>query len=98
MTVDYVAHFQQRIANSRYRSFVAIERPQPLYHTPGGGAYQVRARAKTQWIADAKSAARSRLAQLTDEILHQTAVYVAGGLVTGGVALAATNVGCERHT
>ncbi|MBO0882313.1 MAG: hypothetical protein J2P17_18635, partial [Mycobacterium sp.] len=88
MTIDYVAHFQQRIANSRYWSFVEIERPQSLHHTPGGGAYHVRIGAKTPWIADATSAARSRLAQLTGEILHRIAVYVAGGLVTGGVVLA----------
>jgi hypothetical protein len=98
MTIDYVAHFQQRIASRQYRSFIEIERSRPLHHAPSGSVCQAPAGAKTQWVADVKSAARSRLAQLTDEILHRTAVYVAGGLVTGAVVLAATNVGCERHT
>jgi hypothetical protein len=52
----------------------------------------------TRQIAEAKSDARSRLGQLTDDVLRRVAVYVAGGLVTSGVVLAATNVGCEHHT
>jgi hypothetical protein len=46
---------------------------------------------------DAKFAARSRLPQLTDEMLHRIAVYVAGGLVAGCVILAAGHVGSEQH-
>jgi hypothetical protein len=46
---------------------------------------------------DAQFAARSRLAQLTDEALRRSAVYIAGGLVAGGVVLAAGNVGSEEH-
>jgi hypothetical protein len=45
----------------------------------------------------AKSKAWSRLAQLTDETLRRVTVYVAGGLVAGGVLLAAGKVGSERH-
>jgi hypothetical protein len=47
---------------------------------------------------DAKSDARLRLGQLTDDTLRRIAVYVAGGSVAGGVVLAARNVGSERHT
>jgi uncharacterized protein DUF3349 len=47
---------------------------------------------------DTKSAARSRLSQLTDNTLRRVAVCAAGGLVTSGVVLAARNVGTERHT
>lgn len=102
MPIHYVDHFQQKIAgtgpDSRYRSFAQIARSQSLDHTPHGSADQARARARARRIADAKSEARSRLGQLTDETLRRVAVYVAGGLVTGGVVLAASDVGCERHT
>jgi FtsH-binding integral membrane protein len=33
-----------------------------------------------------------------DAALHRVAIYVAGGLVASCVALAATNIGFERHT
>jgi hypothetical protein len=102
MTTDSVDHFQHKIADigtdRRYRSFVKIERPLPRHHTPDSSAYPTRARARTRRIPDAKSDARSRLPHLTDEILHRIAVYVAGGLVAGGVVLAARNVGAEQHT
>jgi hypothetical protein len=47
---------------------------------------------------DAKSDARARLTQLTDDTSRRIAVYIAGGLVTGGLVLATTNVGSENHT
>jgi hypothetical protein len=49
-------------------------------------------------IADAKSDVRSGIHQLTDDTLHRVAIYVAGGLVADGVALAVNDVGSERHT
>jgi hypothetical protein len=101
MTTDSADHSQQETAgigaDGCYGYFVGIER-QAHHHTPGDSAYPTRAGAKTRWIADAKSDARLRLPQLTDEVLHRVAVYVAGGLVAGGVVLAARNVGAERHT
>jgi hypothetical protein len=101
MTTDSVDH-SQKVANvgadGRYRSFVGIGRPQALYHLPDYSGYPARTGARTRWITDAQSDARARLPRLTDEILHRVAVYVAGGLVAGGVVLAARNVGAERHT
>jgi hypothetical protein len=47
---------------------------------------------------DAKSDARSRLGQLTDDTLRRVAIYIAGGLVTGGAMLVAKGVGSEQHT
>jgi hypothetical protein len=100
MTTDSVDHSRPKIASMcadrRYRSFMEFGRPQALHHIPDGGA--VHAGARGRWTADAHRDARSRLPQLTDEILHRIAVYVAGGLVAGGVVLAASNVGAERHT
>jgi hypothetical protein len=102
MTIHYVDQIRQKIAGmgpaSRSRSFVEIERSQSLRHTPDGSADQARAGARTRRIADAKSDAGSRLGQLTDDTLRRVAVYVSSGLVTGGVVLAASNLGCERHT
>ncbi|MBO0883158.1 MAG: hypothetical protein J2P17_23055, partial [Mycobacterium sp.] len=46
---------------------------------------------------DAQSATGSRLAQLSRETLYRAAVYIASGLVVGGVMLAAANVGSEQH-
>ena len=51
-----------------------------------------------QKIADAKSDARSRVGQLGDETLRRVAIWVAAGVVTGGVLPAAGNVGAEQHT
>jgi len=45
-----------------------------------------------------KSDARARLSQLTDDTFRRVAVCIAGGLVTGGLVLATTNVGSEHHT
>jgi hypothetical protein len=102
MTIHYVDHIRQKIVDigpaSRFRSLVETERSQSLHHTPDGSADQARAGASTRRIADAKSDARSKVGQLTDDTLRRIAVYVAGGLVTGGVVLAASNLGCERHT
>jgi hypothetical protein len=61
-------------------------------------AYQARAAARAQRIAEAKRDARSRLAALTDDTLDAVTVYVAGGLLVGCVVLAARNVGPEHHT
>jgi hypothetical protein len=95
MTVHHVDHYQQNIAKigavGCYQTLAGIERLRALHRTSDGGTRQVRA-------LDAKSDACLRLCQLTDETLHRVAVYVAGGLVGGGVVLAAGNVGSERHT
>jgi hypothetical protein len=100
MITDSVDHSRRKIANMGAdrccRSFVEFGRPQALHHIPEGSA--THAGARTRLTADAHSDARSRHPQLTDEILHRVAVYVAGGLVAGGVVLAASNVGSERHT
>jgi hypothetical protein len=102
MTTESVDRSQRQCANigadGRYRSFVKIERPLPRLHTPDSSAYQARAGARTGWNAETKSDARSTLPQLSDETLHRVAVYIAGGVVAGGVVLAARNVGSERHT
>jgi hypothetical protein len=63
-----------------------------------GGVYPERSAANAQRITDAKSNVRSGLHQLTDDTLHRVAIYVAGGLVADGVALAIKNVGSEQHT
>ncbi|MBO0879196.1 MAG: hypothetical protein J2P17_02190 [Mycobacterium sp.] len=101
MTTDSVDH-SQKIANvgadGRYRSFVGVGRPQALYHMPDHRVNPARTGARTRWIVDAQSDARARLPRVTDEFLHRVAVYVAGGLIAGGVVLAARNVGSERHT
>lgn len=47
---------------------------------------------------DAQPDTRSRLDRLTDDTIRRVAVYIAGALVTTGVALAATNTGSEQHT
>lgn len=102
MTTDSVEHSHRKIANmgtdGRYRALVEFERSQALRHIPDSSAYQVSTGTRTRRIVDSKGDAQSRLPRLTDEILHRVAVYVAGGLVAGGVVLAATNVGTERHT
>jgi hypothetical protein len=50
MTFDSVDHWQQRIADigpdGRYRSFVEIERHQPLHRTPDRSAYAASAGAR----------------------------------------------------
>jgi hypothetical protein len=51
-----------------------------------------------QKIAEVKSDVRSRLGRLGDETLRRVAIWVAGGVVTGGVLPAASNVGSEQHT
>jgi hypothetical protein len=51
-----------------------------------------------QKIADVKSDVRSRLGQLRDEALRRVAIWVAAGVVAGGVLPAASNVGAEQHT
>jgi hypothetical protein len=51
-----------------------------------------------QKIAAVKPDVRSRLGQLGDETLRRVAIWVAGGVVAGGVLPAASNVGSEQHT
>jgi hypothetical protein len=51
-----------------------------------------------QQIADVKSVVRSRLGQLRDEALRRVAIWIAAGVVAGGVLPAASNVGAEQHT
>jgi hypothetical protein len=51
-----------------------------------------------QKIADTKSDARSRLAQLSDDTLRRVAICVAAAMVAHCVVLAATNVGSEQHS
>jgi hypothetical protein len=102
MTTDSGDHSQHKSAtiglDGRYRTSVKIERPLPRHHITDSSANPARAGARSRWIANAKSDAHSRLSQLSDETLHRVAVYIAGGLVAGGVVLAARNVGSERHT
>jgi hypothetical protein len=51
-----------------------------------------------QIAADAKSGARSKLDQLSDDTLRRVAICVAAGMVAQCVVLAATNVGAEQHS
>jgi hypothetical protein len=51
-----------------------------------------------QKIADAKSDVCSRLSQLSNQTLRRVAIWIAAGVVTGGVLPAASNVGSEQHT
>lgn len=51
-----------------------------------------------QKIAGAKSDVRSRLSQLSNQTLRRVAIWVAAGVVIGGVLPAASNVGSEQHT
>jgi hypothetical protein len=51
-----------------------------------------------QKITAAKSDLRLRLDQVSDATLRRVAIWVAGGVVTGGVLPAASNVGSEQHT
>lgn len=102
MSTDFAGRFQQKIAgigaDGRCRSLAGSERPQARYHAPDTGSCRTRVGVIARWMADAGSDAGSRLPQLTNQTVRRVAAYVAGGLVAGGVMLAASNVGSERHT